>query len=138
MVSFEVHGDPHEVIAAVRLITPAVEPRQRRHAHPAPGLHQPPHRGPGRPAGRRVSDRLLRLSVGLEDVDDLWADLRTGPWGAGERRSAAKEAPARDRVTAGTRPSLPADALPARQRCPRSGRTGPGGPLATGVPSSIW
>jgi methionine-gamma-lyase len=22
-----------------------------------------------------VSDRLLRLSVGLEDVDDLWADL---------------------------------------------------------------
>jgi methionine-gamma-lyase len=22
-----------------------------------------------------VSDRLLRLSVGLEDVEDLWADL---------------------------------------------------------------
>jgi cystathionine beta-lyase/cystathionine gamma-synthase len=25
-----------------------------------------------------ISKRLLRISVGLEDVDDLWQDLETG------------------------------------------------------------
>ena len=76
MVAFEVHGDPHEVIAGVRLITPAVSLGSVDTPHPAPGLHQPPHRGRGGPARRRASsDRLLRMSVGLEDVEDLWADL---------------------------------------------------------------
>ena len=78
MVAFEVHGDPHEVIARRTADHPGRQPRQRRHAHPAPGLHQPPHRGPeGTAAARASSDRLLRLSVGLEDVEDLWQDLRT-------------------------------------------------------------
>lgn len=52
MVSFEVNGDPHRVIAGVRLITPAVS-LGSVDTHPAPGLHQPPHRGRGRPALRR-------------------------------------------------------------------------------------
>ncbi|WP_411978556.1 trans-sulfuration enzyme family protein [Streptomyces sp. N50] len=75
MIAFEVHGDPHEVIAAVRLITPAVSlgsvdtliqiPASISH-RVVPGEDR---RGSG------VSDSLLRLSVGLEDVEDLWTDL---------------------------------------------------------------
>jgi methionine-gamma-lyase len=34
-----------------------------------------------------VSDRLLRLSVGLEDVEDLWADLERA---LGTERSAGE------------------------------------------------
>ncbi|CAM5436569.1 O-succinylhomoserine sulfhydrylase [Streptomyces californicus] len=34
---------------------PGGQPRQRGLAHPAPGLHQPPHRGGGGPAGLRAS-----------------------------------------------------------------------------------
>ena len=75
MIAFEVHGDPHEVIAGVRLITPAVSlgsvdtliqiPASISH-RVVPGEDR---RGSG------VSDSLLRLSVGLEDVEDLWTDL---------------------------------------------------------------
>jgi methionine-gamma-lyase len=75
MVSFEVHGDPHAVIGAVRLITPAVSLGSvdtliqhpgslSHHIMPVPDRH-----------GAGISDRLLRLSVGLEDVEDLWTDL---------------------------------------------------------------
>ena len=34
-------------------------------------------------AAMRVTDTMLRLSVGIEDVDDLWADLRRGLEAAG-------------------------------------------------------
>ncbi|MFE5857478.1 trans-sulfuration enzyme family protein [Streptomyces sp. NPDC056500] len=75
MVSFEVHGDPRDVIAAVRLITPAVSlgSVDTLIQHPASISHRIVAETDRHSAG--VSDRLLRLSVGLEDVDDLWSDL---------------------------------------------------------------
>ncbi|MCZ4103147.1 PLP-dependent transferase [Streptomyces sp. So13.3] len=75
MVAFEVHGDPHEVIAAVRLITPAVSlgSVDTLIQHPASISHRVVDERDRRAAG--VSDRLLRMSVGLEDVEDLWRDL---------------------------------------------------------------
>ncbi|MDJ0344041.1 PLP-dependent transferase [Streptomyces sp. PH10-H1] len=75
MVAFEVCGDPHEVIAAVRLITPAVSlgSVDTLIQHPASISHRIVDERDRRSAG--VSDRLLRMSVGLEDVEDLWHDL---------------------------------------------------------------
>ncbi|WP_433448972.1 trans-sulfuration enzyme family protein [Streptomyces sp. CA-142005] len=75
MIAFEVHGDPHEVISRVRLVTPAVSlgSVDTLIQHPASISHRIVDADDRRGAG--VSDRLLRLSVGLEDVDDLWADL---------------------------------------------------------------
>lgn len=75
MVSFEVYGDPHEVIAGVRLITPAVSlgSVDSLIQHPASISHRIVAEGDRRSAG--VSERLLRMSVGLEDVEDLWRDL---------------------------------------------------------------
>ncbi|WP_406489610.1 trans-sulfuration enzyme family protein [Streptomyces phaeochromogenes] len=75
MIAFEIHGDPHEVIAAVRLITPAVSlgSVDTLIQHPASISHRIVDAEDRRHSG--VSDRLLRLSVGLEDVDDLWRDL---------------------------------------------------------------
>ncbi|CAL9584122.1 L-methionine gamma-lyase [Streptomyces sp. enrichment culture] len=95
VVSFEVHGDPHEVIGRVRLVTPAVSlgSVDTLLQHPASISHRVVDAGDRRAAG--VSDRLLRLSVGLEDVDDLWADLDGA---LGERTAAGKPrggAPAR-------------------------------------------
>ncbi|MEU1540400.1 aminotransferase class I/II-fold pyridoxal phosphate-dependent enzyme [Actinacidiphila glaucinigra] len=75
MVAFEVLGDPHEVIAGVRLITPAVSlgSVDTLIQHPASISHRIVDEGDRHSAG--VSDKLLRLSVGLEDVEDLWEDL---------------------------------------------------------------
>ncbi|MFF9392122.1 trans-sulfuration enzyme family protein [Streptomyces griseoluteus] len=75
MVAFEVHGDPHEVIARVRLITPAVSlgSVDTLIQHPASISHRIVDTVDRHGAG--VGDRLLRLSVGLEDTEDLWADL---------------------------------------------------------------
>lgn len=75
MLAFEVAGDPHEVIAGVRLITPAVSLGSVDSLIQHPGSIS--HRvvgADGREAGG-ISDRLLRMSVGLEDADDLWDDL---------------------------------------------------------------
>ncbi|MEU2421502.1 PLP-dependent transferase [Streptomyces sp. NPDC007851] len=75
MIAFEVYDDPHEVVSRVRLITPAVSlgSVDTLIQHPASISHRIVAEGDRREAG--VSDRLLRLSVGLEDVDDLWSDL---------------------------------------------------------------
>ncbi|MFG2925037.1 trans-sulfuration enzyme family protein [Streptomyces sp. NPDC048305] len=75
MVSFEVFGDPHRIIGAVRLITPAVSlgSVDTLIQHPASISHRIVGEGDRRAAG--VGDRLLRMSVGLEDVEDIWADL---------------------------------------------------------------
>jgi len=65
LLSFDVNGDARRVEASVELITNAtslggvdsvIESRSRWE-------------------GDRVPDNLLRLSVGLEDPDELWADL---------------------------------------------------------------
>ncbi len=67
LLSFDVNGDVRRVEASVRVITNAtslggvdsvIESRSRWE-------------------GDRVPENLLRLSVGLEDPDELWADLET-------------------------------------------------------------
>ncbi|WP_181804454.1 trans-sulfuration enzyme family protein [Streptomyces shenzhenensis] len=77
MIAFEVPDDPHEVVSRVRLITPAVSlgSVDTLIQHPASISHRVVDADDRRGAG--VSDGLLRLSVGLEDVDDLWRDLDT-------------------------------------------------------------
>ncbi|SFE49170.1 methionine-gamma-lyase [Actinacidiphila alni] len=75
MVAFEVLGDPHAVIGGVRLITPAVSlgSVDTLIQHPASISHRVVPEAERSRSG--VSEKLLRLSVGLEDVDDLWSDL---------------------------------------------------------------
>ncbi|WP_370416656.1 PLP-dependent aspartate aminotransferase family protein [Streptomyces fradiae] len=75
MIAFEVYGDPHDVIGAVRLITPAVSlgSVDSLIQHPASISHRIVDPSDRRTGG--ISDRLLRMSVGLEDVEDLWRDL---------------------------------------------------------------
>ncbi|WP_329460492.1 trans-sulfuration enzyme family protein [Streptomyces sp. NBC_01497] len=75
VLSFETAGDPHGLIGAVRLITPAVSlgSVDTLIQHPASLSHHivdPADRAAG-----GIGDGLLRMSVGLEDVEDLWADL---------------------------------------------------------------
>ena len=67
--------DPHAVIAAVRLITPAVSlgSVDTLIQHPASISHRVVAADDRESGG--VGERLLRMSVGLEDPDDLWADL---------------------------------------------------------------
>ncbi|MEU4926177.1 PLP-dependent transferase [Streptomyces yokosukanensis] len=98
MIAFEVYGDPHEVVSRVRLVTPAVSlgSVDTLIQHPASISHRIVDADDRRGAG--VSDRLLRLSVGLEDVDDLWADLDQALCAAPERPVAGSAA----RDTAGT------------------------------------
>ncbi|MCK1798947.1 PLP-dependent transferase [Streptomyces sp. XM4193] len=87
MVAFEVVGDPHGVIGGVDLITPAVSlgSVDTLIQHPASISHRIVEEADRRSGG--ISERLLRMSVGLEDVEDLWADL--------DRALSAKAAPAR-------------------------------------------
>jgi methionine-gamma-lyase len=75
MIAFEVRGDPHAVIGAVRLITPAVSlgSVDTLIQHPASISHRIVGADDRRRGG--VGDRLLRMSVGLEDEEDLWRDL---------------------------------------------------------------
>ena len=75
LVSFAVHGDPHAVVANVRLITPAVSlgSVDTLIQHPNSLSHHIVDRADREPAG--ITENLLRLSVGLEDPDDLWRDL---------------------------------------------------------------
>ncbi|MFG2719009.1 trans-sulfuration enzyme family protein [Streptomyces sp. NPDC048416] len=75
MVAFESRTDPHEVIGRVRLITPAVSlgSVDTLIQHPASISHRIVPESDRTSSG--VSDRLLRMSVGLEDVEDLWCDL---------------------------------------------------------------
>lgn len=94
MIAFEVHGDPHDVISAVRLITPAVSlgSVDTLIQHPASISHRIVEETTRHDAG--VNDRLLRMSVGLEDPEDLWADLNTAlgaePTGASNGRTTAE------------------------------------------------
>ncbi|WP_433332224.1 trans-sulfuration enzyme family protein [Spirillospora sp. CA-294931] len=75
MIAFEVRDDPHAVIAGVRLITPAVSlgSVDTLIQHPASISHRIVAESDRRSSG--VGDRLLRMSVGLENVEDLWNDL---------------------------------------------------------------
>ncbi|MFD7024885.1 trans-sulfuration enzyme family protein [Promicromonospora sukumoe] len=75
MVSFETSADPVALVSAVRLITPAVSlgSVDSLIQHPASLTHRIMDEVSRKEAG--ISPDLVRLSVGLEDVDDLWADL---------------------------------------------------------------
>lgn len=120
MISFEVHGDPHGVTSAVRLITPAVSlgSVDSLIQHPASISHRVVAEEDRRSAG--VGERLLRLSVGLEDVEDLWRDLSAalGEWPAGTGASATP-------AVAGSLATGGAGAAPAAPGRSPSGRSGP-------------
>jgi len=75
LVSFEVNGDPADIIRGVRLITPAVSlgSVDTLIENPAAISHHIMEPEVRRRIG--ISDKLLRMSVGLEHVDDLWNDL---------------------------------------------------------------
>jgi methionine-gamma-lyase len=78
VVSFEVEGGcaaAAAVMAEVRLITPAVSlgATDTLIQHPAGLTHRLVDDETKAAAG--ITDGLLRLSIGLEDADDLWADL---------------------------------------------------------------
>jgi methionine-gamma-lyase len=78
MISFEVHGGVTAgaaVMDAVRLCTLAVSLGDVRTliSHPASMTHSTVTRAAREAAG--ISDGLIRLSVGLEDPDDIIADL---------------------------------------------------------------
>jgi methionine-gamma-lyase len=78
VLSFEVAGGREAaatVMASVRLVTPAVSlgSTDTLIQHPAGLTHRLVDAEAKSAAG--IDDGLLRLSVGLEDVDDLWSDL---------------------------------------------------------------
>ncbi|MGK5501172.1 trans-sulfuration enzyme family protein [Streptomyces sp. URMC 125] len=92
MVSFEVHGDPHRVIAGVRLITPAVSlgSVDTLIQHPGSISHRIIGEDNRRTGG--IGEKLLRMSVGLEDVEDLWHDLGAALAGASGTEGGAEAA----------------------------------------------
>jgi methionine-gamma-lyase len=78
LMAFEVHGGQAvaaAVMAAVRLATPAVSlgSVDTLIQHPAGLTHRVVDAGTQRRHG--ITPGLLRLSVGIEHADDLWADL---------------------------------------------------------------
>ncbi|CAM4085556.1 PLP-dependent aspartate aminotransferase family protein [Kibdelosporangium persicum] len=75
LVSIEVAGDPLAVVSGVRVFTPAVSlgSVDSLIQHPGSLTHRIMTEADRGDAG--ISDQLLRLSVGLEDVEDLWHDL---------------------------------------------------------------
>ena len=76
MLSFEVKGDPDKFMKKLKLIRKAVSlggvestinsPRKTSHAKLTPEERKQ--------AG--ISDKLVRLSVGIEDANDLIADIK--------------------------------------------------------------
>jgi cystathionine beta-lyase/cystathionine gamma-synthase len=91
VLSFEVAGGLEaaaRVMGAVRLVTPAVSlgSTDTLVQHPAALTHRLVD--PDAKAQLGITDGLLRLSVGLEDVEDLWADL-TAALAAARVRAAA-------------------------------------------------
>lgn len=75
LLSIEVHGDPHDVIAAVRLFTPAVSLGSVDSLIQIPAALTHRVLGADSRADGGISDQLIRISIGLEDVEDLWQDL---------------------------------------------------------------
>ncbi|MEV4319433.1 aminotransferase class I/II-fold pyridoxal phosphate-dependent enzyme [Actinocrispum sp. NPDC049592] len=75
LVSIEVPGDPHDVLDRVRLFTPAVSLGGVDSLIQIPAALTHHIMDAGQRADAGISDRLIRIAVGLEDVEDLWADL---------------------------------------------------------------
>ena len=81
MLAFELSGGraaANRLMAALRLITPAVSlgSVDSLIQHPAGLTHQVVDAAAKASSG--ISEGLLRLSVGIEDPEDLWADLARG------------------------------------------------------------
>ncbi len=86
VIAFEVRGGfdaAARLLASLRLITPAVSlgSTDTLIQHPAGLTHRLVE--PAAKAETGITDGLLRISVGLEDADDLWADLSRGLAAAG-------------------------------------------------------
>ncbi len=86
VIAFEVNGGfeaAARLLASLRLITPAVSlgSTDTLIQHPAALTHRLVE--PAAKAEAGITDGLLRISVGLEDADDLWADLSRGLAAAG-------------------------------------------------------
>ncbi|HEY9518520.1 MAG TPA: PLP-dependent transferase, partial [Gemmatimonadales bacterium] len=95
LVSFELGGGQAALrafLGALRLFTLAesLGGVESLVAHPATMTHSAMTREARAEAG--ISNRLLRLSVGIEHPDDLVADLRTGLDQAGKTREARRAA----------------------------------------------
>ncbi|MDN5931130.1 MAG: PLP-dependent transferase [Pseudonocardia sp.] len=75
IVSIEITGEPADVIAAVRVFTPAVSLGSVDSLIQHPGSLSHHIMDPEAREKAGISEQLLRLSVGIEDVEDLWADL---------------------------------------------------------------
>lgn len=95
VIAFEVHGGfdaARRVMAGVRLVTPAVSlgSTDTLVEHPASLTHRVCS-DEGRAEGG-IEAGLLRLAVGLEHVDDLWADLNAALDGSSAPRPDAREA----------------------------------------------
>jgi methionine-gamma-lyase len=88
VLAFEVAGDPHALIGAVRLITPAVSLGSVDTLIQHPGSLSHHIVAPEERASAGISEQLLRMSVGLEDVEDLWDDLDRALETARDRGSA--------------------------------------------------
>jgi methionine-gamma-lyase len=78
VLSFEIRGglpEASRLLGALRVITPAVSlgSTDSLIQHPAGLTHHLVD--PAAKAAAGITDGLLRLSVGLEDVEDLWSDL---------------------------------------------------------------
>ena len=91
VIAFEVKGGFEEaarLLASLRLITPAVSlgSTDTLIQHPAALTHRLVE--PAAKAEAGITDGLLRISVGLEDADDLWADLARGLAAAGSALAA--------------------------------------------------
>lgn len=76
LVAFEVVGDPGDIIRGVKIITPAVSlgSVDTLIENPASISHKIMEPEVRHSIG--INDNLLRMSVGIEHVDDLWADLK--------------------------------------------------------------
>ncbi|HEX3778897.1 MAG TPA: aminotransferase class I/II-fold pyridoxal phosphate-dependent enzyme [Pseudonocardiaceae bacterium] len=75
ILSFELAGDPHLLIGAVRLMTPAVSLGSVDTLIQHPGSLSHHIVAAQDRASVGISEQLLRISVGLEDTEDLWDDL---------------------------------------------------------------
>ncbi|TCK26297.1 trans-sulfuration enzyme family protein [Pseudonocardia endophytica] len=75
IVSIEITGEPADVIAAVRVFTPAVSLGSVDSLIQHPGSLSHHIMDPGEREKAGISEQLLRLSVGIEDLEDLWTDL---------------------------------------------------------------
>lgn len=77
MIAFGVHGDPTSIVRRLRLITPAVSlgSVDTLIEHPWALTHRLVAGEELRASG--VPENLLRISVGLEHVEDIWHDLNS-------------------------------------------------------------